>query len=301
MRGAREHGLRFVVQHNGLQPKPQDRTIPQPPCPNEGKHPAVPPFGEAGSGCPNRWVLQAGAAGQVTGFQTENATKNVGNPIELESTLQNAWDNSDAIFVEIYEQRFWEAETAGPVLNPNASGRTTGDWASLFHERRRNDWAQKLGDPFRLTHRHTFKRTIASKTDNQVFYYINASKCSSGSTPKYGVIVILPNDVVSVDEGKDLTPAPADYDLLQNYPNPFNPETIIRFDLPTQSAVTLKIFDTVGREVTTLLASKVLAAGRYQQIWDGRDAQGRELPSGIYLYRLVAGDFWKTMKMALTR
>jgi hypothetical protein len=194
MRAAREQGLRFLVQHNGLQPRPQDRIPPRPSCPNEGKHPAVPPFGEVGSGCPNRWVLQAGARGQVTGFQTENASKNVGDPIELDSTFQNAWDNSDAIFVEIYEQRFWEAETAGPVLNPNASGRTIADWANKFHERRRADWVPRgLADPFPLAHRHTFKRTINSTTDTQILYYINGSKCGTGGSANYGVIQILPN------------------------------------------------------------------------------------------------------------
>lgn len=189
--GRNEHGLRFAVQHNGLGPKPQDSPIAKPPCPNEGVHPAVGPFAGVGSGCPNKWVLEEGEAGQVTGFQTNNPS-GVSNPIELESALQNAWDNSDAIFVEIYEQKLWEAETAGPVLNPNASGRTIRDWANLFHQRQRTDWAQELGDPFPLTHRHTFKRTISSNTDHQFFYYINPSKCGVGSAPQYGVVVIVP-------------------------------------------------------------------------------------------------------------
>jgi hypothetical protein len=194
MGGAREQGLRFIVQHNGLQPRPQDRTPARPSCPNEGKHPAVPPFGEVGSGCPNRWVLQSGAAGQVTGFQTENASKNVSDPIELDSTFQNAWDNSDGIFLEIYEQRFWEAETAGPILNPRASGLTIGQWGNRFHERRRNFWVPRgLADPFPMTYRHTFKRTIGS-TSNQVLYYINGSRCGTGGVASYGVIQILPNN-----------------------------------------------------------------------------------------------------------
>jgi len=116
-------------------------------------------------------------------------------PIELESTFQNAWDNSDAIFVEIYEQRFWEAETAGPVLNPNASGLTIGQWANRFHERRRTFWLPRgLADPFPLTHHHTFRRTISSTTENQVFYYINGSQCGAGGSANYGVIQILPNE-----------------------------------------------------------------------------------------------------------
>jgi len=302
MRGGREHGLRFVVQHNGLQPKPQDRTPPRPACPNEGIHPAVPPFGEVGSGCPNRWVLQAGAAGQVTGFQTENASKNVSNPIELESTLQNAWDNSDAIFVEIYEQRFWEAEVGGPVLNPNASGRTIGDWANLFHERRRNDWAAKIPEPFPLTHSHVFKRTINSPTANQLFYYVNPSKCGAGNAASFGAIVMLPNNVASVAESKE---APTSFALQQNYPNPFrsaatsrsagNPSTTIRFSLPQREHVTLKVFDVLGREVATLVEGQ-MPAGEHAVTFAPRDLAG-----GLYFYSLRAGQITKINKALLLK
>lgn len=189
--GIEEHGLRFVVQHNGLGPMPQDRQPPQPPCPNEGIHPAVGPFATAGAGCPNRHVLEAGERGQVTGFQTNNS-KGVANPEELESALQNAWDNSDAIFLEIYELRLLEAEWVGPILDPTASGQTIGDWTDRFHQRRREDWIpQGIPDPFPPVHRHTFRRTTAAEPQDQLLYYINASKCSEGEVPNYGVIRIL--------------------------------------------------------------------------------------------------------------
>jgi len=297
MRGASEHGLRFVVQHNGLGPKPQDRTIPRPPCPNEGIHPAVPPFGEVGSGCPNRWVLQAGERGQVTGFQTNNAS-GVSNPIELESTLQNAWDNSDAIFVEIYEQEFWEAETAGPVLNPNASGRTIGDWANLFHERRRNDWASKIPDPFSLTHSHVFKRTIDSQTDSQLFYYVNGSKCGVGNTTHFGAIVILPDNVVSVED--EHTNGPEDFALQQNYPNPFNPSTVISFQLPVTSEVSVAIYSMTGQLVRQVARGR-FASGEHQVAWDGNDNSGRRVANGIYFYQLTAGEFQSTKRMLLLK
>ncbi len=294
--GAREHGLRFVVQHNGLQPRPQDHTPPRPPCPNEGKHPAVPPFGEVGSGCPNRWVLQAGAAGQITGFQTVNLS----NAIELESALQNAWDNSDAIFVEIYEHRFWEAEVAGPVLNPNASGRTIADWANLFHQRRQQDWASKLGEAFPLTHRHVFKRTISSPTANQLFYYVNPSKCGAGSTAKFGAIVILPGNVTSVAENKA---TPAQFALQQNYPNPFaanDASTAISFQLPAASEVRIAIYSINGQLVRQLANAK-FASGTHQVFWDGNDDSGRRVANGNYFYRLTAGALRMTKRLVLMK
>jgi len=290
--GKREHGLSFVVQHNGLGPKPQDRRPPQPPCPNEGIHPAVGPFEGAGSGCPNKWVLEAGERGQVTGFQTNNA-KGVATPVELESTFRNAWDNSDAIFVEIYEQLFWAAEVAGPVLDPNATGRTTGEWAEAFHQRRRDFWAGKIPEPFPLTHSHVFKRTINSPTANQLFYYINPSKCGTDNTAKFGAIVILPGGVVSVDE--EQTNGPEDFALQQNYPNPFNPSTTIHFSLSQREHVTLKVFDVNGREVATLVDGN-LEAGSHTVPF-----APRETTTGLYFYKLSAGKFSQTRKAILMK
>jgi hypothetical protein len=132
--GLTEHGLRFVVQHNGLGPKPQDRDPPGDPCPNEGVHPVVGPFSSAGSGCPNKWVLKASVSGQVTGFQTNNPASGVGNAVELESTLQNAWDNSDAVFVEAYESLIWQITTVGGEIQPNLG--TMGGRISSAAQRR---------------------------------------------------------------------------------------------------------------------------------------------------------------------
>jgi len=298
--GRHDHGLRFIVQHNGLGPKPQDQVNPKPPCPNEGKHPAVRPFGGVGSGCPNRWVLEEGEAGQITGFQTNNAN-GVANAIELESTLQNAWDNSDAIFVEIYEQRFWEAEVGGPVLNPRASGRTIADWANLFHQRRQQDWSSKLGEAFPLTHRHVFKRTISSRTANQLFYYVNPAKCGAGNTAKFGAIVILPNTVTSVSESAE---TPASFALQQNYPNPFSANltagTVISFQLPAASEVSVAIYSMNGQLVKQL-ANGRFAGGAHQVTWDGNDDAGRRVANGNYFYQLVAGELQMTKRLLLLK
>jgi hypothetical protein len=99
----------------------------------------------------------------------------------------------------------------------------------------------------------------------------------------------------------DLAGIPEDFVLEQNFPNPFNPETTIRFGLPQQSSVTIKVFDLAGHEVATLLDRAELPAGRHQRLWDGRDAQGRAVTSGVYFYQLRAGGFVKTNKLLLMR
>ncbi len=78
---------------------------------------------------------------------------------------------------------------------------------------------------------------------------------------------------------------PTEFALSQNYPNPFNPLTIVNYQLPFDNFVTLKVYDMLGREVATLVDG-IQEAGYYSQPWNGTDASGQQLASGIYFYRL---------------
>jgi len=84
---------------------------------------------------------------------------------------------------------------------------------------------------------------------------------------------------------------PTSYSLLQNYPNPFNPSTIISYQLPKSGLVTLKIYDVLGREVSTLV-NEQKTAGTYKV-----EFNGIQLSSGVYFYRLTTADFMQTKKM----
>ncbi len=96
-------------------------------------------------------------------------------------------------------------------------------------------------------------------------------------------------------QNSSLTALPETYALASNYPNPFNPSTEIRFTLPEASAVSLVVYDVMGREVERLL-DKTLGAGYHEARWD---ATG--LPSGVYLYRIEAGSFAQTRHMTLLK
>ncbi|MBO6574467.1 MAG: S8 family serine peptidase [Rhodothermales bacterium] len=93
---------------------------------------------------------------------------------------------------------------------------------------------------------------------------------------------------------------PAAFTLDQNYPNPFNPTTSIAFTLSEGSAVRLEIFDALGRRVRTL-SSGQLPAGAHSVTWDARDASGRHVASGTYLYRLEVGGQVQTRTMLLLK
>jgi hypothetical protein len=88
---------------------------------------------------------------------------------------------------------------------------------------------------------------------------------------------------------------PKEFKLYQNYPNPFNPVTKIKFDLPRSGNVTIKIYDAIGRKVTTLVNEK-LNAGTYSADWDAIN-----YPSGIYFYQVTAAGFTETRKMILIK
>ena len=93
---------------------------------------------------------------------------------------------------------------------------------------------------------------------------------------------------------------PQVYSLLQNWPNPFNPETSLRYSLPAASRVTLTVFDMLGQKVR-ILVDQPQDAGTYSVQWNGRDEHGRSVASGLYLYRIEAGQFAQTRKMTLLR
>jgi hypothetical protein len=83
--------------------------------------------------------------------------------------------------------------------------------------------------------------------------------------------------------------------LMQNYPNPFNPSTTIRYDLPKETYVTLKIYDILGHLVAELVNEKH-DAGAYEIVWN---ANG--VASGVYFYRISAGDFTSVRKLILMK
>jgi photosystem II stability/assembly factor-like uncharacterized protein len=99
--------------------------------------------------------------------------------------------------------------------------------------------------------------------------------------------------VTSTDDSEN--GLPSEYSLEQNYPNPFNPITTIKFSIPNEGLVTLKIYNALGEEIKTLV-NEIKQTGNYNIIFDATS-----LPSGIYFYRIQAGNFLETKKMILLK
>ncbi|MCH7733001.1 MAG: T9SS type A sorting domain-containing protein, partial [Candidatus Marinimicrobia bacterium] len=115
-----------------------------------------------------------------------------------------------------------------------------------------------------------------------------------------GDVFRFPEVITAIAFWPDETNSPYTYSLLQNYPNPFNPETTIQYSLAASGRVVIHIYNILGRKVRTLV-DDVQEEGFHKVQWDGKDNFGRNIASGIYLYRIRSGDFVYTRKLLLLR
>ena len=119
---------------------------------------------------------------------------------------------------------------------------------------------------------------------------------TSGYSDTVTIVIYIKNVVGIVNEGL----IPQAYSLSDNYPNPFNPQTTISYGLPQQSDLSLVIYNIMGQEIMRW-DEQNSQAGFYQKIWNGRNKFGVSVGSGVYFYRIIAGEFVKTRKMILLK
>ncbi|MGB2870204.1 MAG: T9SS type A sorting domain-containing protein [Bacteroidota bacterium] len=140
----------------------------------------------------------------------------------------------------------------------------------------------------------TMKVYTTSKTKNceQQTDIITSNGSFTATLPDSSVTTFVGDVVTNVDGNPE---TPRTFGLFQNYPNPFNPTTVISYQLPVASMVTLSVFDVLGREVTVLV-NEEKPAGHYSVRFDGSG-----LRSGVYFYRLSADGFVATRKLVLVK
>jgi hypothetical protein len=127
---------------------------------------------------------------------------------------------------------------------------------------------------------------VTSYTDsiNFKFYNKNGTLIDSYTIPYTPIGIVKTSDEI-----------PESFALSQNYPNPFNPATNIKFDIPKTAMVKLIVYDSTGKEITTIL-NEEFKAGSYRVYWDAGN-----LSSGTYFYKLMANNFSETKKMVLVK
>jgi hypothetical protein len=150
--------------------------------------------------------------------------------------------------------------------------------------------------------------TFGNFADNHIYfnYGINGVSDSTSSSVvcnAWGHHTVYYDDAlagVPHEERPDKPVLPEGFKLHQNVPNPFGMATEIRYDLPARCEVSLAIYDVMGRKIR-VLADAVQPPGYKTALWDGRNDDGEEVPGGIYFYRLAAGDYVGTKKLALLK
>ena len=125
---------------------------------------------------------------------------------------------------------------------------------------------------------------------DEVQYYLRQVDLDGSSTR---------SQIITVSLSGLAQPIPNAFTLDQNYPNPFNPETTIEFGLASDASVRLVIYDLAGQVIRTLVSGEHMQAGHHSTVWDGKNSAGVKAGSGVYLYKLTAGEFVEMRKMTL--
>jgi hypothetical protein len=213
-----------------------------------------------------------------------------------------------------YDLMFFNADaSAGPFLvtNPNTAAETwnIGNTVNVTWDVANTNTAPvncaNVNILLSTDGGNTFPITLASNTPNDGLETITVpNNMTTTARVKIeaadNVFFDLSNFNFTIEQSSSISNLnsgiPSQFGLSQNYPNPFNPETKIKFDIPANSSVTLKIYDVRGALINTLVNNEVLSAGFY-----GADFNGSSLPSGVYYYRLEAGSYVQTKKMILVK
>ena len=125
-------------------------------------------------------------------------------------------------------------------------------------------------------------------------YYVTVVYSEGESAPSNTVEATPPTDVTDDQNRNTVT------QLGENYPNPFNPSTMIHFDLKEKSQVTLSVYNTRG-ECVKHLTNASFSYGKHQLYWNGTNDKGNSVSSGIYYYKMKAGNYTKIRKMLLIK
>jgi hypothetical protein len=130
------------------------------------------------------------------------------------------------------------------------------------------------------------------------YWYWLESVSYSGATETFGPVTLT---IPYEEPGQNNPEVPRVYGLMQNHPNPFNPSTEISFVLPQSAHCTIDVYDIAGRKIKTLLNEPVAGEELTSVFWQGDDAQGNPVASGIYFYKMRAGKYTSTRKMILMK
>ena len=139
---------------------------------------------------------------------------------------------------------------------------------------------------------------VGNSTSTMSYSYVDAN--ITGTSYKYRLKQIDYDGSFEYSKEVEIDLNVKDFNLYQNFPNPFNPSTKIKFSVPQEGLVTVKIYNMLGQEIVTLFADNA-SAGVHTLNWNGKDANGIDVSSGSYIYKMTAGNFIQSNKMILIK
>ena len=215
-----------------------------------------------------------------------NSGNALGNKVIKQQTITPEIDLTGATeaFLTFSESRDWEYSVASHNYVIEVSESPTGPWKKV----KEVTFYKKDFGKF-VTHNDIYLHEYAGKK-----IYLAFSSTRKGFHTNWYIdnVIVTKKSITSVDEEETL---PVEYSLQQNYPNPFNPETTIAFTLPENERVKIKIYDVLGREVNTII-DKEMPSGKHEVKFNALN-----YASGVYFYRLEAGNFIEVKKMILLK
>ena len=191
-----------------------------------------------------------------------------------------------------------DSVTAGKQLEAVREGVQDYEYFAMLD---RAIWEAEQGSPAVEEARRLLERLPASvlKAAGQETHWLSESDRTLADEARIRVLAALTALTTPTAVAHPVA-VPHEFRLDQNHPNPFNPNTTIEFSVPTRGDAELAIYNLAGQKARRLL-STVLDAGNHSVAWDGRDQHGRELASGVYIYRLQAGEQVDSRKLLLLK
>ncbi|MBN2000432.1 S8 family serine peptidase [candidate division KSB1 bacterium] len=215
--------------------------------------------------------------GAITDFLLHSSGRTLPEPVFLCDVKSDSCEAYEGVLVKVDSVHVVDVEkTTGDWWIANSDTFQIGNWAE-------HGYVHPIGDLLSITGIVCYEDSvykIQPRSNADILYIETGLGGQSGSA------------------------VPVKYDLLQNYPNPFNPVTVIEYQLPYLSRVRIEIYDMMGRKVKTLV-DKMENAGYCKVEWDSKNEAGKNVSSGVYIYRIYAAgkkQTWqKTRKMVLIK
>ena len=234
----------------------------------------------------------------------ENLTYRIGSSREYEDwyyaqTQKGSWDVVFDLERTFVGEAVLTMDVASAAHNPTLDVYVNGESQGIFSFENDPTIYRSALRGGRYRHREIrFPAQMLHEGSNTITFNMISVRENGGLM--YDMIKLEIDESTSIAPSKQNDGSISAYSLHQSYPNPFNPTTTIKYNLPMRTHVTVSVYNVLGRKIATLM-DKVQKVGSNQVVWDGKDLNGKLVPSGTYIYRIETEQFSESKKTVLLK